>query len=70
MITIVAGLITGVTFLYLINGGIKAPTPFLAQFTVILVLSTFSGAILRQPRTNFDGRIHRPTRSFANGSAR
>jgi hypothetical protein len=46
VITIIVGLITGVLFLYLINGGIKAPTPFLAQFTVILVLTTFAGSII------------------------
>lgn len=46
LLSIVAGAITAVLFLYLINGGIKAPTPFLGMFTVILVLSTFSGAII------------------------
>ena len=46
LITIAAGVITAVLFLYLVNGGIKAPTPFLGMFSVILVLSTFSGAII------------------------
>jgi hypothetical protein len=46
LITVLAGLITGVLFLYLINGGLHPPTPFLGMFTVILVLSTFSGAII------------------------
>jgi len=45
-ITIVAGLITGILFLYTINGGVSAPTPFLGMFTVTLVLSTFAGAII------------------------
>jgi hypothetical protein len=46
LLTIVAGLITGVLFFYTVNGGVNPPTPFLMQFTVILVLSTFAGAIM------------------------
>jgi len=46
LISIVAGVITVVLFLELINGGIKAPTPFLGMFTVILVLTTFSASII------------------------
>ncbi len=46
LLSIVAGAITAVLFLYAINGGIKAPTPFLGMFTVTLVLSTFSGSII------------------------
>jgi hypothetical protein len=45
-ITLIAGLITGVLFFYTVNGGVNPPTPFLMQFTVILVLSTFAGAII------------------------
>src|SRR5689334_2706121 len=46
IITLLAGLITAVLFFYTVNGGINPPTPFLMQFTVILVLSTFAGAII------------------------
>lgn len=46
LITVVAGLITGVLFYYTVNGGVNPPTPFLMQFSVILVLSTFAGAII------------------------
>jgi hypothetical protein len=46
LITVVVGLITGVLFFYTVNGGVNPPTPFLMQFTVILVLSTFAGAII------------------------
>lgn len=46
LITVVAGLITGSLFFFTVNGGVNPPTPFLMQFTVILVLSTFAGAII------------------------
>ena len=46
LITVLAGIITGVLFFYTVNGGINPPTPFLMQFSVILVLSTFAGSIM------------------------
>ena len=46
LLSVVAGAITCVLFLYLINGGFQAPTPFLGMFTVILVLTTFAGSII------------------------
>ena len=46
LLSVVVGAVTAVLFLYLINGGIKPPTPFLGMFSVILVLTTFSAAII------------------------
>jgi hypothetical protein len=46
LITILVGAITALLFLYTVNGGLSAPTPFLMQFSVILVLTTFAAAII------------------------
>lgn len=46
LVTILAGLVTGALFFYTVNGGINPPTPFLMQFIIIVVLTTFAASII------------------------
>jgi hypothetical protein len=46
LVTLVAGVITGVLFFYTVNGGINPPTPFLMMFIIIVVLTTFAASIM------------------------
>jgi hypothetical protein len=46
LVTVLAAIVTGALFFYTVNGGINPPTPFLMQFIIIVVLTTFAATIM------------------------